>query len=101
MALRLKDLQTNRKECEVKLEDGQSMKVGYLPNSISTANLNMAGEGLNNLCESLANIVVSWDILDEDDKPLEVSLDNLKKLNLVILNKIFESILSDAFPKVR
>lgn len=101
MALKIKDLQKGRKECTVSLEDGLSMKVTYNPNKISTMNLNAAGEGLNSLCESLSNIVTSWDLYDEEDKQMPVTLDNLKSLNLMIINKIFEAILTDAFPKAK
>lgn len=101
MALRLKDLQNNRKECNVVLDDGASMKVTYNPNKISTTNLNLAGEGLSALCCSLADIIVAWDLYDEEDKPMPVTEDNLKLLNLIIVNKIFEAILTDAFPKAK
>lgn len=101
MALRLKDLQNARKECTVTLEEGVSFKVIYNPNKISASMLNQAGEGLNNLCESLAKILVTWELLEEDEKPMEVTVDNLKSLNLLIINKIFEAVLTDAFPKAK
>lgn len=101
MALKIKDLQKGRKECVVNFDDGASMKVAYNPNKISTINLNAAGEGLNSLCDSLAEILVSWDLYDEDDVLMPVTVENLKSLNLMIVNKIFEAVLTDAFPKAR
>jgi hypothetical protein len=101
MALKIKDLQNGRKECLVAFEDGNTMKVIYNPNKISAFNLNMAGEGLDNLCEALSKIITSWDLIDENDKEMESNVDNLKSLNLVLVNKIFETILADAFPKAK
>jgi hypothetical protein len=101
MALKVKDLQKSRKECVVNLEDGSSVKVAYNPNKISAVNLNAAGEGLNSLCESLSHILIAWDIYDEDDAIMPVTIDNLKSLNLMIVNKIFEAVLTDSFPKAR
>jgi hypothetical protein len=101
MALRIKDLQNGRKECTVQMDESSTLKVGYNPNKISAANLNMAGEGLNHLCESLAKIITSWDLYDEEDKMMEVTVENIKSLNLLFVNKIFEAILTDAFPKVK
>lgn len=101
MALRIKDLQNGRKECIVQIDETSSLKVGYNPNKISAVNLNMAGEGLNPLCESLSKIITSWDLYDEDDKMMEVTVENIKSLNLLFVNKMFEAILTDAFPKVK
>lgn len=101
MALKIKDLQKGRKECVVSFDDGASMKVVYNPNRISAINLNAASEGLNSLCDSLAEILVSWDLYDEDDVLMPVTVENLKSLNLMIVNKIFEAVLTDAFPKAR
>ena len=49
--------------------------------------------------ETLARVLVSWGVLDEDDKPLPITRENLLQVPFEILNQMIRVILESANPK--
>ena len=55
----------------------------------------------NGLAEVLCQIVKAWDILDEDDTPLPVTLELMRQLPYALMQEMVKAIVEDLSPNVK
>ena len=53
------------------------------------------------MAAAFAEVVVSWDILDDDEKPLPIDGDTFRQISVVILNHIWAELTEAVTPKSR
>ena len=58
-----------------------------------------AGEAANVTVETLVRILTHIDLLDDDDKPIVISKENLMRVPFEVLNAIITKVLEAAHPK--
>ncbi len=97
--LNVSDLQLESRECVVELGLDMELKVTYDPNLITSNTLLDLTKDSDELCQIVSEILISWDLTDNEKKPYPITHDNLANMPLKFVNKIFEAIITDAFPK--
>lgn len=103
MPVRASSLAANRRTISVSFGD-DSLTLTYRPSSVNAVQEEREiaerarGQHLYSMAKSLAEIVESWDLLDEKDKPLPVTMEILMPLGMDVLRTITRAITEDLLP---
>ncbi len=98
--LNVSDLLAGTRDMVVDFGNGNELKLTYDPTQITANLLVDLSSDSDELCKILSELVVDWDLEDGEGKPFEPTHDNIaNNMSLIVVNKIFEAIFSDAFPK--
>lgn len=100
MALSLKDLRSDNKTFEMDFGEGKTLNITYNPNIISADMLTDMSLGVNESCAIMSELVVDWDLVDNDGNKIKPTEDFFKSLGLAFVNPMLEAIFNNAFPKV-
>lgn len=112
MALKLSHLAQARKTCAVPVsfEDGEGnpvtgeLNVAYNPRSITPEMEDKIQRALEEkrqltwLAETLAALVIEWDLLDDEGRPMPASVEVMKGMPAAVLNDIFQAVMGDMRP---
>jgi hypothetical protein len=107
MGLKLSDLAVKVRNVAVDLGDGAVVNVAYRPHEMTlqdellVSNEEDAEERLRLVIGLLARVLVSWDILGDDEKPLAITAKTLGTLPTSVLLHIQTAIREDSGPKVK
>lgn len=88
--IRLSDLQKATRELTVTLGEFV-IEISYKVNAITPAFLRQKQEA----AAQLAEILVSWNLVDDENEIIPVSVETIDLLPLQLQSKLFDSILSD------
>lgn len=103
MPIRLSALTADRRTVKVPFGD-DTLSLVYKPSAINAVQeareLEEREKGRHLLAQarSLSEIILSWDLVDDDAKPLPVSEDAIATFGLDVVSKITRSILDDLLP---
>lgn len=103
MPIRISALTADRGTVTVPFVD-DTLKITYKPSAINVEQEEREladraeGRHLLAMAKSLAELVESWDLLDDEGKPVPVSVEVLSPLGLTVLQKITRAILDDVLP---
>lgn len=106
MAIKLHQLRDQTAPATVQYE-GHEIKLEYRVAAFTAeveSRLHQADDEhrpVNGLAEVLEKIVAAWDILDDNDKPLPVTLELLRQLPFGLLQEMVTAIAEDLSPNVR
>lgn len=85
--------------------ENETLNVTYKPSSLTPdieenfiSNVENKRSGYA-LAQFLNSILVDWDLVDDAEEKYEISLDNLKKLPINLLNTVIGEIFNDLSPK--
>lgn len=82
--------------------DGETVNVTYRKKLVQTATFNVSAEEPRYLApilrEELERLIVSWDVLDEDDQPLPATQDVTRSFEFEFLLAVFEGVMEHALP---
>lgn len=89
--------------------EGESVKVQYRPGANSAAFAialqeameGSASGGTRAIVDSLANMMIGWDVVDDDGKPMPISADDLLAYPVGFLSAILNAIAEDQAPNGR
>lgn len=96
--MRLSDL---GREAKATIEyDGAEINVVYRPAAINSDWLKRMGEsaGLDTYVPLLTEVLVRWDITDDDGNELEPSVEIMRQLPIDFLNKVAQALLERMSP---
>lgn len=97
--LNVSDLLAGTRDMVVDFGGGNELKLTYDPNQITANLLVDLSSDSDELCKILSELVIAWD-LEDDGKPFEPTHENIaNNMSLIVVNKIFEAVFNDAFPK--
>ncbi len=99
MALSLTDLQVSNKTFEMDFGGGKTLNITYDPNLITSDMLTDMNLGVAETCKILSELIIEWDLLDDDKKPILPTEAFFTSLKIVVMNKILTALFDDAFPK--
>lgn len=105
MALRVGSLSANTATVSIEVGD-ETLNVVYKPSGLTPETedalyeLADAQRGGATLIAFLQDMLVSWDLLGEDDKPLPVNEATLRSLPVLFLSQIVEAISNDMRPNL-
>lgn len=103
MPIRVSALTADRRTVKVSFGD-DALTLTYRPSAVNAVQEareledREKGQHLMAQARSLAEIVVSWDLQDDDGQPLPVSADVLAPLGLDFTSKVTRAILDDLLP---
>lgn len=108
MPIRLSELAAQRRELDVQF-DGDVVKVVYLPGKMTMqmqqrANDAMqmpADQGNRELAQILSDLVVEWDVLEDEGKALPVTPDTISLLPLRFVTLLTKSLFADISPNAK
>jgi hypothetical protein len=107
MGLKLSDLAVKVRNLAVDVGDGAVVNVVYKPHEMTLqdelliSNTEDAEDRVTLIIGLLARVVVNWDILGDDEKPLPVTVKTLGLLPSSVLLCIQAAIREDSGPKVK
>lgn len=79
--------------------NGNTLNVVYDPIVITSNMMLDLRNNSDELTKILSELIVRWDLTDNSGAPFDPTPENLANTPLLVVNKIFESIFADAFPK--
>lgn len=103
MPIRLSALTADRRHITIPFGD-DTMALSYRPSAVNAVQEareleeRAAGRHLMAQARSLAEIIISWDVLDDDGQALPVSAEVVAQLGLDVVSKITRAILGDLLP---
>ena len=108
MPIRFKDLKDKVRKVVVEWDD-DTLAVEYRPGASTVETAIALQEAIKDedgsptlaMVESFQEMVVSWDLLDEDDKPYPITTETLRKLPTYFLVEIMHAIAEDQNPTKR
>lgn len=98
--MKLSTLTTQRKALSVPC-DGGVLMVGYNPSAYTPrleAQLRNGTEGPADLAALLVAVLKDWDLTDEEEQPVPITLDSLLGLPITLLAQIAEVVTGDLVP---
>lgn len=95
----LTDLAVDSKKFDFELGNGKKLHIEYNPNKITPKMMELAVKGMDELSDTLADLIMDWDLVDEKKEKIKPAKDFFMNLRIELLNDIFGGIISDAFPK--
>lgn len=99
MAISLTDLQVDNKTFDMELGAGKKLTITYDPNLITSNMLTDMNLGVAETCKILSELILDWDLVDDDKKPIKPTEEFFNSLKIIVMNKILTAIFDDAFPK--
>lgn len=108
MPIRLSDLAAQRRDLDVEF-DGEVVKVVYQPGKMTMqmqqrANQAMqmpAEEGNRELAQILSDLVIAWDVLEDEGKALPVNPETVSMMPLRFVTVLTRAIFADISPNAR
>jgi hypothetical protein len=106
MPIRLSDLSADRRTVKVPFGD-DTLTLVCKPSALNAIQEareledRAVGRVVMSQARSLAELIISWDLLDDDGKPLPVSEEVLGGLGLDVSNKLYNAVLDDLLPNRR
>ena len=103
MPVRVSALITDRKTTGIDF-DGETLSVTYRPSAINAAQeeRELADKATGHVVlavnKSLAEMIVSWDLQDDEGNPLPVDEETLRPLGIDVVQRIYNGIIRDALP---
>lgn len=103
MPISISALAANRRTVKVDFS-GETLTINYRPSSINAVqearelDERAAGKHVMSMATSLAEIVESWDLVDDAGKPVPVSVELLSTFGLDVLQKMTREIITDLLP---
>jgi hypothetical protein len=82
---------------------GDECNVTYRPSALTPVTENALRDAEDNttLIDTLAEMIVAWDVLDEEGKPLPIEADVLNQLPNAFLGHVLQACREDMLPKSR
>lgn len=80
--------------------DGEPITIFFSPKNVSEEKLRELQNSNMSLSELLADVLVDWDIIGEDNKPFPITPENLRTLPIDLLVVIQSAILESMFPNL-
>jgi len=96
-------LAANRRTVKVDF-NGETLTLTYRPSVINAKQEareleeRAAGQHVQSMANSLAEIIESWDVVDDKGKPVPVSVELLSTFGLDVLQKMTREIIGDLLP---
>ena len=103
MPVRLSALTADRRTLKVAFGD-DSLTLTYRPSAFNAVQeerelaMREKGQHLKSQASSLAEIVTSWDLVDDDGKAVPIAEDVVATLGLDVVSKLTRAILADLLP---
>ena len=97
--LNVSDLIEGSRDMTIDFGEGNELNLTYDPTVISSNMLMDLKSNSDELCQILSELIISWDLVSNDGGPFEPTHENLTNMPLALVNKFFEEIFADAFPK--
>ena len=100
MSIKLSEIQKNKRTCTMEF-GGETAKVVYRPAAMTPESEDEfktaleSGRSGDALAGMLANMLVEWDVLGEDDKPISVEYQVLRTVHTAILDAAIKAIMDD------
>ena len=90
-------------EASVTLSLGEdTISLVYYPNKLTAKTINQLDQGLDGLNQTLAEVIKSWDVLEEDEATMyPITPDALAVLGVPFLYQIAKAIVQDIRPNWR
>ena len=89
-------------EASVTVTGGQlgedSVTLTYYPNKLSTKMVVQLDQGLDGMNQTLAEIIKSWDVLNEDGSMYPITPESLSALGVPVLYQMARAIVQDIRP---
>ncbi len=98
MSLTITALIKNTRTITVRISNvTECLTVVYKPGEITQRMLKdaRAGDGIGALINQLCSIVQSWDLVDDDGKPLPLTQDALESLPVWFLREVIDALVGD------
>lgn len=99
MAISLTDMQVENKTFEMDFGKGKTLNITYDPNLITSDMLTDMNMGVAETCKILSELILEWDLVDDEKKPVAPTEAFFNSLKIIVMNKILTAIFDDAFPK--
>lgn len=93
--MRLSDLQKKKKSLTVEYA-GETLTVEYRHATYTPAFLDRMGD--KSVSDVLAELLSSWDLTDDKDKPLPISAEQLNNLPVPFLRAVWDTVREDIYP---
>jgi hypothetical protein len=77
---------------------GDTLNLVYFPNRVSTKSLTQLDNGLDGMNATLAEIIKSWDLLQDDGSMYPLDADSLAALGINLLLQVAKGIVGDIRP---
>lgn len=103
MSVRVANLSANTKSVTIDI-DGETLNITYRPSGMTPETEDrlhaMAAErrGGASLITLLVDVLASWDLLGNDERPYPITTESLAKLPTLFLSKVAEGIMQDIAP---
>ncbi|NMC54969.1 MAG: hypothetical protein GYA48_15185 [Chloroflexi bacterium] len=100
MSIRISDLVQEERTITIMVGD-EELSVTYRPKAYTPVvedqmqSLIESNRPGNGLAQMLSHILISWDVVDETNKPLEMTFENLRKFPVSLLTLITQEINKD------
>src|SRR5437588_10432285 len=97
MTLTVSQLAANEANLALVFED-DTLNITYFPNKLTTKTVTLLDNGLDGMNAALAEILKTWDLLNDDGSVYPIDADSLAALGIGLLLAVAKGIVNDIRP---